>query len=248
MKKSKMIYWLAGILIAGVTIAMGASTSLETSGFSAYSSRGRTIDNKESVQPSLTAFGDFMNGTLLANAWANAKYDNKGSSDFFNEVDLTLEYGRTIANYNLAVGIIEYAFSDPNLPDTHEVYLSANKNMFGLNVFSTVYYDCRAAEGYYVMAGIKKNLIKTAKTLATIDTAMGYADANYNDYYFVTDKAALNDWNSGVTITYSPSTRYSVVTGLRYVTLVNDDIRNGSREYFYGADMVVGKIGLIINF
>jgi hypothetical protein len=117
----KMIGMMIGLLISGVTIQASTAT-LETSGYSSYVSRGRTIDDEAVIQPSLTVLGDFANGTLLGNAWANAMPDNKGKDDTFNEIDLTLEYGRTIANNNFAIGIIEYAFSDPELNDTHEVY------------------------------------------------------------------------------------------------------------------------------
>lgn len=243
-----MTIWL--LMLSGVTMEAIASTAtLETSGYSSYVNRGRTIDDEAVIQPSLTVLGDFAHGTLLGNAWANAMPDNKGNDDTFNEIDLTLEYGRTIANNNLSIGIIEYAFSDPELKDTHEVYLGVNRNIpLNLNVFSTIYYDCRAADGYYVMVGIKHLLSLGQKTALTSDTAIGYADSKYNEYYFTIDKAALNDWSSGVTINHTYTEKIGFVMGLRYMTLIDDKIRDGSSEYFLGRDMIIGRVGMILTF
>lgn len=232
---------------SGVTIA--STATLETSMHSAYVSRGRTFDDESVIQPSLTVFGDVANGTLLANAWANAMPDNKSNDDTFNEIDLTLEYGRSFANNNFTIGVIEYAFPNPEIPDTHEVYFGINRNIpLNLNVFSTIYYDCKDVKGYYVMAGIKHNLALSKQITLTTDTAVGYADSNYNEYYFTIDKAALNDWSSGVTITYAPTASYSIITGIRYVTLIDDEIRDGSSEYFFGRDMIIGRVGMILTF
>jgi outer membrane scaffolding protein for murein synthesis (MipA/OmpV family) len=98
------------------------------------------------------------------------------------------------------------------------------------------------------MAGLKHLLPIGKKITLTSDTAIGYADSKYNEYYFTVDKAALNDWSSGVTINYAYTDKVGVVTGIRYMTLIDDEIRDGSSEYFLGRDMIIGRVGMILTF
>lgn len=82
----------------------------------------------------------------------------------------------------------------------------------------------------------------------TADTGVGYADADYNSFYFGIDKDALNDWNSGLGLAVNVTKSVTLSTGIRYIDMLDGDIKNGAKATYGSEDSVITKIVATVNF
>ena len=212
------------------------------------------IDDSPVIQPSVTIFHDAAGGTFMFNTYGNLEPEEyAGRNNAFNEMDITFAYSKKVGKYTINGGLIEYTFSNPNYPetDTHEVYIGSSYEVPSwcpVTPSVTVYYDFKEVDGFLVNGTLSHLFILGEKLSMLADTSLEWADARYNQYNFLVDKAALNDWSSGLTLVYTPIKRLSLTTGVRYGMLVDDEIRKGSAVYYSDSSSLNYRLGVAYNF
>lgn len=256
MKKIVMIV-LGLLVVAGFAFnAMSAEVygSFDLSVYSSYYARGMLIDDTPVIQPYVTVCKDAAGGTFMFNTYGNMEPEKyEGSKNTFNEMDIFLGYSRKISKVTVNGGLAEYTFSNPDYPDTdtHEVYMGASYEMPSwcpVTPSMTVYYDFKEANGFLVNGALSRIFTLGKITTLMADTSLEWADASYNKYNFTVEKNALNDWSSGLTLTVTPVKSLSLITGVRYGMLVDDEIKKGSAAYYPDSDSLIFRAGVVYNF
>jgi hypothetical protein len=236
MKKSitKVIFITACTLL-GFT-AHAAESSLDVAGFSSYVWRGQVLNDEAVLQPAFTTTTDFG---LSLNAWGNIdltdQFDNRGE---FSEVDLTASYALPLKGpVGVEVGVVEYLFpkegnfEEHHDVDTREIYGKVSADVISAPTLS-VYYDFDEVDGAYASLGVSHSFELIETLSLDIAGSIGGATADYNDYYFGEDSAALNDSNVSGGLTYSPTETLSFSGVVQYTWLLNEAIRDGAKEIY----------------
>jgi hypothetical protein len=229
--------------------AKSVTAILDLPVFTEFNSRGRRFQDETVFQPNVTVNKLVGNGTAFVNTWGNMApdtYSDKGEQTF-NEVDITVGYQNTYKKIAYGVGLIEYVYSGQDIPSTHEAYATTTF-LYPLSPMVAIYYDFKEANGFYGIASVSHTANINERWSVTADTGVGYADADYNNLYFGVDKDALNDWNSGVTLSVKTTKNVTLSTSARYVDMLDGDIENGAIATYGSEDSIIAKIALTANF
>ena len=225
------------------------SGTVEIPVFSEFNWRGMRSQDETVFQPNITVVKDIGCGVVLVNTWLNIapnQYWDKGDNAF-NEVDVTIAYANEYKKVGYEVGLIEYVYSGLDINNTHEGYVKVGYDTI-LSPTVTTFYDFKEVEGMYGLASVSHTIDFLSNWSITADTGVGYATANYNDFYYGVDKDGLNDWNSGLTLAVKVLDNVVLSTGVRYVDLVDGDIVDGANLIYGSDDSVVTKFSATIDF
>ncbi len=209
--------------------------------FSHYVWRGIVVNEDPVVQPSLTISKEMAGGTVAFNVWGSFDLtdfsENNGSSFRLQEIDYTLSYAKSLTEWiDFEAGVIYYRFPGTSFDSTWEGYASFS---FPATCFVTpsitAYYDFDEADGWYVKAALDREFAITEAVTLGLSTSLGYADADYNAYYFGVDESAFTDLNFGAALSYQVTESFSVGISAGYMVLIDSDIRDSmdNDEKFY---------------
>ena len=254
MKGMKALFYLAmicAILGASASFATadsccgvpGVSTSLDLSYVSKYVWRGLVPNPDPAFQPSLTF--THTSGVAL-NIWGSMDTTDVGegigygdASGNLTEIDYTLSYSKSISNLALNGGLISYTFPHTGADSTAEVFGGV---CFGgtLSPTLSVNYDFDQADGFYASfsGSYACNLTPNRKTPTTMNLTgkMSYASANYNSFYFGTDKGAFTDFVLSASYPFQLNKMFKLTPSVSYSSVVDGDLRDAvsDPDVFYG--------------
>lgn len=253
---------LAAVLVAGLAMAqvgvaqVEVGASADVSALSAYVWRGQVLNDEAVVQPSAT----ITKGGFSLNTWGNFNLTDEatGDSSEFSEVDLTAAYGRSIGPVALSAGLIEYLFPHQTLtdadgrgvayPGTREVYCSASLPGLPVVPALTLYYDYDEADSFYGVGALSY----TAKLMDALSlglfASLGYGAADYNEFYFGVDDAALNDANVGASLAWTVAPFLTVTPACQYTMLVDSDVEDGAEGLYKDKDQTIFSLKATYTF
>lgn len=220
MQKLRVAAGLAALaLMTAVPAAAQVTIGADAAFNSAYVWRGLSFTNKPVLQPDvwLSAYG------FTVGAWANvepSKYD--GANDLSEsggvrsgiaEIDLWVDYSRTVGNVSWKLGWILYTFNKNNgafnnAYDTHEVY--GQLSLGGLPITPALYasYDLNKVKGAYIEPSVTYGVTASPtitinlKALAGISAGQEINSGKPNEFF--------NFFGSGLThIDLSASTAFT---------------------------------------
>jgi outer membrane scaffolding protein for murein synthesis (MipA/OmpV family) len=138
-----------------------------------------------------------------------------------------------------------------DLDDTREVYGTIGFDEVFLAPKLSVYYDVKEADGFYGSLSIGHSIEASEKVSVELGASIGYADSEYNTFYFGTDDAAFNDVNVSLNVPIAITDNFSITPGVSYTALVDGDISDAveDNDIYYGdTEKVVGVIKLSYTF
>ena len=270
-KNNKLTTILMAALMLGAAAgtSMAAEASLDAAVMSAYVWRGQVLNDEAVLQPSFTASSEWG---LKLNAWGNMDLTDKHDlSGELNEIDLLIAYAPVWeAPVNLEVGFIEYAFPkegnwEISLPDNHvvvadetlkgedldtrELYVIVGTDKIILAPTLSVYYDVDQVKDFYLNLGISHSLPLIEDTLSLdLAASIGYSGKDYNEYYFGSDSAALNDGNVSAKLGYSITESLSVAGVIQYTALLDSDVKDGAEAIYGDKDKLFGGVSASYGF
>jgi len=119
------------------------------------------LDNREALQPSVTLSN---NSGLNFNIWGSFGISDRFFTSEFDELDLTLNYGKSLTGIlSASIGIINYNFPGyEGFPDKNsyslEYFASASLSLPLISPHASIFYDTNLGDGIYVQAGFTHGL------------------------------------------------------------------------------------------
>jgi len=225
---------------------------------SKYIWRGLEVNEDFILQPSITT----RVGGFSFNAWGNMDLTNFGEDECvytadckdrsgqFTEVDLTIDYTYSWDKFSLSSGIINYLFPNwDESEDTYEFYLSSSVDVL-LQPTLTIYRDFDEVGGFYANLSIAHSFALGEKLSLDLSTSIGYADSDYNKFYFGVDDSSLVDFNIGASVPISVWENVTVTPVLNYTSLVDNDLRDAveAGSCCDNEDNIYGGISIAVSF
>lgn len=212
--------------------------------FSKYIWRGQNLVDDWVMQPSASmGIGDFTLGV-----WGNVDMTNDKDEEWnFTEVDYTLDYSADLTEgIGYSLGYIYYAFPQGS-NDTYEFYGGLNFDVF-LSPSVTWYYDSDEVNGSYVALAIGHSIELSEECPVSMDIGLGvgWADSNYNEYYWGVDDDGFNDLTVSVGFPMEIG-GWSLTPSVNYVYLLDSDIQD-SDAYDSSNDQFYAGISLGTSF
>jgi uncharacterized protein (TIGR02001 family) len=239
MRKFKAVSCVA-LVVLGMTGAGWAeekvSVEVTADFFSKYVWRGQNLTDDWVFQPGVSA----TYRGLTAGVWGSLDLtDENDQSGEFIEYDWYLDYsGQINDTVGYSIGAIYYYF--PSIGTTTELYWGFNLDV-PASPSITVYHDVDEADGIYVSLGVGHSIEATEKIPVGIDlsAAIGWGDKKYNEYYWGTDKAELNDLVLSVGLPFEVA-GVSVTPSISYITLLGSDVKDSDAYDKDNSILVVG--------
>jgi hypothetical protein len=194
--------------------------------YNAFISRGQVNNDEPVVQPQIeiTKYGVYLN------VWGNLDLTDRvtGRRDF-SEVDLTLGYKLLLEQAEIRLGIIDYIYPNRLSPETREVFGIFEYPNSILTPRVECYYDFVKANGIYAFLALEHEFsFLNDKMRLTPGVSSGWGSCPYNNYYFRTDKSALNDGNVYTELEYDLTKVLTFGVSAAYMWLYDADIRDGA--------------------
>ncbi|MDJ0520669.1 MAG: hypothetical protein QNJ90_01200, partial [Planctomycetota bacterium] len=207
---------------------------VELAFLSKYVWRGQLLTDDPVLQPAATInYGDWS-----FTAWGNLELTDVNDDELaFTEVDLVLEYARTLATNPCArvfAGVAWYAFPTSSLDATAELYAGMGLNV-PLQPRVTLYYDVAEVDGIYVQLSTGHSMDVAGGTLA-LGAHLGWGDNSWNRFSWGVPGGGPNDLLLTATWTYA-SGPWSIKPSVAWSVLIDDDIRDAvadSDEWILG--------------
>jgi len=249
------------VLAALVFVALGTGVALAEEGssvefevtadfFSKYIWRGQNLNEDYAFQPGISASYAGFTGGVWGSLDMTDYGDNEGE---FTEVDYYVDYSGSVPGVEgveFAVGVVNYHF--PSIyGDTTEIYWGLGFDL-PLSPSVSVYHDVDQADGTYVSFGIGQDfgtIVELAEGMPVgmdFSASLGLADGDYNEFYWGTKDAGLNDLALSVSFPFEVF-GWSVSPSLNYVTLVDGALRS-SDSFVQSSDYFYTGIGLSTSF
>jgi len=211
----------------------------------AFMNRGQLNDNNPVVQPQvqLTKYGVYLN------FWGNLGLtDRVTGRREFSEVDITLGYQPPIKPINIRVGLIDYIYPNVNKHETHEVFLTFEYPDPILTPRFEAYYDFDEANGAYLFFALEHKFRFLADNLRlTPGLSSAWGSCPYNNFFFSTNKSALNDGNAYTELEYDLTKELTVGVSMAYTWLWDGAIREGADSMYYGNNQMVFAVKLLYD-
>lgn len=219
--------------------------------FGKYVWRGQNLNNSSVFQPGVgVTYGGFT-GSVWGSLDMTASNDNRYD---FTEYDFSIDYSAEVPGVDgvgFSVGSILYRFPSVTPSSTTEVYWGFNFDL-PLSPSVTVYHDVDQADGTYVAFGVGHSfeeifhLSPEMPVGMEIGASVGWADSDYNAFYWGVEESKLNDLTLSVSFPVEIA-GWTVAPSVNYVTLLNSDIRQ-SDVYAKKSDYVFAGISLSKSF
>ncbi len=248
--KKTFLTILSGLVASVIFLATAQAFEADINGnvdlkvTSAYIWRGVVVNDEPCVQPAVIFSSDTWAFTVNG-SWDLTKVEDSAGD---TRVDTTLDYGWTSGKHMLRPGVVAYIYQDESgsrSKDTFEVFTEYALDIPALPSL-TVYYDFGEIGAFYTTLSISHdfNIIKD-KFPVELRASVGAAEEKYNNAIFSfpadeekgieafqPDKSSLVDLTLGgsVTIPVSKDDNAQLVPGIKYMTLLDSEIKNGVKD------------------
>ena len=214
----------------------------------AFVRRGMVQNERGVIQPEINVDARTIDGGILTgNAWANLDLTNStgdawlpdGAALDASAVDLKAQYSRTVGNFALAAGVLQYVLPNgsqfPNGPrgTTSEVFVSGSTTLFGDEVYSfvpvaSVHYDVDESEGWYLNGGIRKDLpLPWIDALRSdISATVGWSSDKHSLWAYGLEESGFADFQGGLRLHYDLNENTTVSAGVAGSVLIDQDLRD----------------------
>ena len=264
MKRTLVIIGVC-LVAAGLAQAIEVDMQIKTevTVASAYVWRGDVVTDEEVIQPSLAVTA----GNTKLTVWGTWDLDHKTNSSEHTRIDTILEYQKDYENYRLSGGIIAYLYHDAPTSyedDTFEAFMDYSLNAPLLPAL-TLYYDFGEIKGFYGKAAVAHSFELVEKTLALdLGASVGAGDSDYTSTRFTFPVPAVEDENGNrveqddfvpddpslidlvgkVSLPWIWSEQVELVTGAKYVMLLDKDIADAAEAAGEDTDETVYSVTL----
>ena len=259
MKKSLGL-GLVGLLAMAAAAAAEIETgvAVDVAAVSAYVWRGQVLNDVAVAQPGLTG----TIGGFAVNAWSSMDLtDSQGSAGEVDDMDWTVSYSKTVGQFELGAGIVQYTFPNSTLeseaadgtttvedyPGTVAVFASVGVDVL-LAPTLAVYYDVDEIEGLYAVASVGHSFALMDKVGLDLKASLGFGDADYNAGYFGLDDAALNDLVLSAALPIAVTENLSLTPSIGYMMLPDSDLEDAAEAAYGEKDSVYGGVTLSLAF
>lgn len=199
---------------------------VQTALLSKYVWRGQLLTDDPVLQPSATVSYAGWSFT----AWGNLELTDVNDDELeFSEVDLLLEYERSLQGTQLPVDVFVgagwYAFPSTPLDATFEFYGGLALDV-ALRPRVTLYYDIAEVEGVYLTLDVGHEVPLAGGTLA-LAGSVGWGDNRWNQFSWGTRTGGLNDLLLTASWTVT-SGGWTFTPSIAWSALLDGDIRASS--------------------
>lgn len=245
---------LSVVAVFGTTVRADNTVGVDVSAdfFGKYVWRGQNLNDAPVFQPGVGITYGGLTGSIWGSLDMTAENDNRYD---FTEYDFAIDYSGSlpgVEGVGFSVGAIYYRFPSVTPSGTTEVYWGFSFDDLPLSPSVTVYHDIDEADGTYVSVGVGHSferifsLSPQMPVGMEIGASVGWADSNYNEYYWGLDKSKMNDLTVSVAFPFEVS-GWSVAPSINYVTLLSDSLRE-TDAYDSKSDYVFAGISLSRSF
>ncbi|MCK4377791.1 MAG: MipA/OmpV family protein, partial [Deltaproteobacteria bacterium] len=104
--------------------------------------------------------------------------------------------------------------------------------------------------GFYANLGIGHSFAMGEQISLDLSASVGYADSDYNKFYFGVDDSGLVDFNIGASLPIAVWKNITITPVLNYTALVDDDLRDAVDEGSCcdNKDNIYGGISFAVSF
>jgi hypothetical protein len=247
-------------------IAPGYSATVDLNGqfdarlTSGYAWRGMVVHDEECIQPSITLWtGDFS-----VNVWGTWDLKHEHASSARTRVDTTLEYSAEWRSLMLSSGLIAYIYHDESSranDDTFEVFVQSIVDV-PLLPSVRVYYDFGEINGLYSSFAVAHSF-RLIKNIVALDLRadIGIADEKYGAARFSfpgneeqdiepfqPEGTSLVDFTASAGLPVTLNEHVEITPGLRYMTLVDTDIKQATEDSGEETDQVSYDLTFTVYF
>jgi len=159
--KTKILSVLILIVLFSSSFAQ-ISTGISADYVTRYMWRGfDVLTNRSAIQPSVTFSND--KGISL-NCWGSFGITERDHTGEFDELDLTLSYGKSLSGIiSGEIGVINYFFPGyEGFPEKNsyspEIYASASLSLLVIDPYISLFYDFNLGDGFYAQAGFTQDI------------------------------------------------------------------------------------------
>lgn len=237
---------------------------------SGFAWRGQFLNDEMCFQPAAL----IRNEEFSLGIWGNWDLTDVENSEAHKRVDITGDYSYMDNEQLVRIGATAYVYYDSqvdNVEDTLEIFLTYAQDITALPAL-TVYYDFEQADGFYVTFSISHTFdVASEKVSLDLGASISAADDKYSEFILrswanMTDDAA-DDGDDGedeepevtgesglvdLTLTASlpvvVNDRVVVTPALRYITLLNDNLRDAAAAAGREESQIIFSVGLNVLF
>lgn len=229
-----------------IPIPTNLDAAVEVTLANAFVDRGQVNDNNPVVQPQvqLTKYGIYLN------FWGNLGLtDRVTERREFSELDITLGYKLPIKPLNISVGLIDYLYPNVNNKnETREVFITFQYPHFIITPRFEAYYDFDEANGAYLFLALEHKFRFLADKLRlTPGLSSAWGSSPFNNFYFSTNKGALDDGNAYAALEYDFTKDLTVGVSLAYTWLWDSAIRQGADSMYYGNNQMICAVKILYD-
>jgi len=213
--------------------------SLSADYFSKDVWRGQNVVDEPVFQPSI----DIKYKKFTFTGWGNMDLTNvNDNKSNFTELDFVIDYSGKVfdsSKLNYSIGLINYDFPNSECRNTSELYVRLNLDTY-FSPSLTLYRDVDEVNGTYISLGIGQDFKNFESSLS-----LGWADSNYNKYYWGKDNSEFNDLT--LSLSYPIELKdWTLSPSISYIALIGDT--RESTNYGNDSDFVVVGFGLSKSF
>lgn len=189
-----------------------------------YVWRGINFMNDWSIQPEAKV----SRGPLSFGVWAHIEPTNWNLANYtksprgrLTEIDLTLEYAKSLGPVEGTIGVVDYQFPGTGIQRYHEWYASVTAESLWGSPSLTVWTQGNLPSGTYATVGVSRSIPSTLFGVGEvdIDAELTYGDARSNQFYYGSSKTAFTDLHLtaskslgiGGRLTFTPSGHFSTL-------------------------------------
>ncbi len=205
-----------------------------------YVWRGTICNGNPVWQPSVTLgydLGDW--GALSANVWQSYDLTHKRGTATnsrracgLQEIDYTLAYAVSLADFDFEVGHIFYTFPNNNGASDQDLYATVAYNNPIVTPSASVYWNYNSAHGedpsaIYFSFGLAHDFEPVEGLTLTPSASLGFGDNAWSKY--VTDESAgteLTDQTIGLAASYAITENVSVGAQINYTWIPSHTLRH----------------------
>jgi len=267
--RAKVAVVLVALVVMGSCIcsAGAADASINVPVTSGYLFRGLLLNDEAVFQPMLTVAGS---KGFAVYVWGNMPLTDQNmfgadNQYEFSEVDVILEYTKSVGSdeslsANVSLVLSQYLYPDPTYPvstdpatalnaqPTRELALVTQLDVLFSPTLS-LYFDIDDADGaFYCNLKFSHSITRDALTVGA-STSIGYANADYKEYYLGMDDGGLNELDAGLNLSYAIDKAVSVSASVTYCMLLDSDTDDAAEAaYNNDGDSIIGSVGLTVGF
>jgi hypothetical protein len=225
----------SGVLLAETPVYFGFDLSANGK----YVWRGMPYNTEAVLGPDVWISWKGFTGTI----WGSMDLtDVKDEQWTITDIFFLLDYSHSFEKLDLSIGYGHYTFPGYNdlFPTTGEIYGKVGTDFGIFQASLAAYLDLIDAKGLYITPELSRAFTFDNIT-TTLSVSLGFAEKNYNLYYFYTEKSGFIDLTVKLGISYSPKGSLgnfmSFNGNLNYSTILDKelaDVYEDSSYFWWG--------------